>query len=702
MAAALGCGYKATVEANETTSTGLLTSRSEPRRFDTDGGIAGAVLVAITSANAADLGRPVYTAPPDSSARSAATSVGAGENLGARRCTGRAEQNTYAYCAADSLVTFSHFYMPIGLVGPAETAGQAVVRLSAPVDRTPGPSASGKWHLEGDFMTESLMYLAIGFLAAVLIVGALSLLVVIPLVHGRAVRLTTRRLEAAMPQSMVQIKADKDLLRAEFAISTRRLEQKIEKLETRNAGQLVELSKKGEAIKHLGLNVHALRKQLRATEEELAVAHEVGRGLSDKESELAKLRSALDERSALVDSQKAENTALATQVHTLQGQLTQAGEKANAAEERRDAAVRDLSEKESRLAGLISTLNERSALADSQKTEIAALTMEVQTLQRQLAQAGEETKAAEDRRDAALRDLSEKESKLVGLISTLNERSALADSQKTEIAALTMEVQTLQRQLARAGEKAKAAEDRRDAAMRDLSQKESAIVQLTTALNERSVLVDSHKAENAALRMQARMLNERLIQAGKEARAVAECRDAERRELKAAAQNLMEERSRFENFHRRVTELVQQVTAQRTEDQVLHWRVREEMENRLIEQSRFLNESESELIHLRHEIEIARKAEDDLRVAMIEIDGRANAATQDLIAEKAKLQAALDRANGDRARLVHELANLKRQADQARAAERVDSAALPERVNDIAAERARRAAYGGLSRRANS
>jgi hypothetical protein len=164
----------------------------------------------------------------------------------------------------------------------------------------------------------------------------------------------------------------------------------------------------------------------------------------------------------------------------------------------------------------------------------------------------------------------------------------------------------------------------------------------------------------------------------------------------------MEERSRFENFHRRVTELVQQVTAQRTEDQVLHWRVREEMENRLIEQSRFLNESESELIHLRREIEIARKAEDDLRVAMIEIDGRANAATQDLIAEKAKLQAALDRANGDRARLVHELANLKRQADQARAAERVDSAALPERVNDIAAERARRAAYGGLSRRANS
>jgi chromosome segregation ATPase len=287
-------------------------------------------------------------------------------------------------------------------------------------------------------------------------------------------------------------------------------------------------------------------------------------------------------------------------------------------------------------------------------------------------------------------------------MSTLDERSALGDLHKAEIAALTMQVQTLQRQLAQAGKEATAAEDRRDAAVRNLSEKESALVQLTRALDERSVLVDSHKAENAALRMQARMLNERLIQAGKEARAVEECRDAERRELKAAAQNLMEERSKFENFHRRVKELVQQVTAQRTEDEVLHRRVREEMENRLIEQSRLLNESQSELTHLRHEIEIARKAEDDLRVAIIEVDGRANAATQNLIADKVKLQAALDRANGERARIVHELANLKRrQVDQVRAAERVDNAALPERVNDIAAERARRVAHGRLSRRAN-
>jgi hypothetical protein len=40
--------------------------------------------------------------------------------------------------------------------------------------------------------------------------------------------------------------------------------------------------------------------------------------------------------------------------------------------------------------------------------------------------------------------------------------------------------------------------------------------------------------------------------------------------------------------------------------------------------------------------------------------------------------------------------------NEARAAERVDNATLPERVSDIVAERAQRAAYGRLTRRANS
>src|ERR1700756_3157188 len=149
-------------------------------------------------------------------------------------------------------------------------------------------------------MIEPIMYFGIGFLFAALI-G----LVVVPLVHGRAVRLTMRRLEAATPLSMAEIQADKDQLRAEFAMSTRRLEMSVDQLKAKTTSQLAELGKKSDAINRLKLELgektaaifaleareRALRDQIRATEQGYSVKtnalHEAERSLSDKESDLA-------------------------------------------------------------------------------------------------------------------------------------------------------------------------------------------------------------------------------------------------------------------------------------------------------------------------------------------------------------------------------------------------------------------------------
>jgi hypothetical protein len=124
-------------------------------------------------------------------------------------------------------------------------------------------------------MIEAIMYFGIGFLLA-----ALLGLVVIPFVHGRAVRLTMRRLEAATPLSMAEVLAEKDQLRAAFAMSTRRLEISVEQLKDRTASQLSELSRKTDEINRLkaelgekstaiiALEAHdkALRDKLRASE----------------------------------------------------------------------------------------------------------------------------------------------------------------------------------------------------------------------------------------------------------------------------------------------------------------------------------------------------------------------------------------------------------------------------------------------------
>jgi hypothetical protein len=94
----------------------------------------------------------------------------------------------------------------------------------------------------------------------------------------------------------------------------------------------------------------------------------------------------------------------------------------------------------------------------------------------------------------------------------------------------------------------------------------------------------------------------------------------------------------------------------------------DDLESRLVEQSRLLNESAVELEHLRGEIEIACKAEADLRRSTIEIEGRANTTIQNLKSETENLQAALDRANAERILLAHEFARSKRQAEETWAA----------------------------------
>src|SRR5437868_13764812 len=99
-------------------------------------------------------------------------------------------------------------------------------------------------------MIEPIMYIGIGFIAAALLV-----LSVIPLVHARAVRLTMRRLEALTPLSMAEIQADKDQLRAEFAMSTRRLEMGVEQMKAKATSQLTEIGKKSEAIGRLKLQL---------------------------------------------------------------------------------------------------------------------------------------------------------------------------------------------------------------------------------------------------------------------------------------------------------------------------------------------------------------------------------------------------------------------------------------------------------------
>src|SRR5882757_8331347 len=257
-------------------------------------------------------------------------------------------------------------------------------------------------------MIEPIMYLAIGFL-----VSMLFGLMIVPLVHNRAVRLTTKRMEAATPLSMAEIQADKDQLRAEFAMSARRLEMSVDQLRNKTTSQLAELGKKSDAINRMKIELgeknatifsleareKAVKEQLRATEEEFAAKTEMLRGaetaLTDKQAELAKINHALSDRSMMADSRQVELVAVRTQIEELKGRVGDAEKEFSAtqarlAQERTESenVTRELTDARSRVENLSQRVTDLDRQLIVQVKEAEMLGNRVNDLEGRLATQG--------------------------------------------------------------------------------------------------------------------------------------------------------------------------------------------------------------------------------------------------------------------------------------------------------------------------
>jgi chromosome segregation ATPase len=275
-------------------------------------------------------------------------------------------------------------------------------------------------------MIEPIMYLAIGFL-----VSMLFGLMIVPLVHNRAVRLTTRRLEAATPLSMAEIQADKDQLRAEFAMSARRLEMSVDQLKNKTTSQLAELGKKTDAINRMKLELgeknatifsleareKAMKEQLRATEEEFAAKTEALRGaeqaLTDKQGELAKLNSDWSDKSVMAESRQVELIAVRAQIEELKNRVGDAEKEFSASQTRLEAqrndsesATRELAEARGRVENLSQRVTDLDRQLIIQVKEAEMLGNRVSDLESRLATQGK-LLAERDYENSQLRQSSE-------------------------------------------------------------------------------------------------------------------------------------------------------------------------------------------------------------------------------------------------------------------------------------------------------
>jgi predicted nucleic acid-binding Zn-ribbon protein len=348
-------------------------------------------------------------------------------------------------------------------------------------------------------MIEAIMYFGIGFLTA-----SLLGLVIIPLIHNRAVRLTHRRLEAATPLSIAEIQADKDQLRAEFAMSTRRLELSVEQLKARSTGQLSELGRQAEAITLLkselgeknaaimGLETRErmLKEQIGTTEQERdaksAALHETELALADKVATLARATTELDERTLTADAQHVEITALRTQVDALGVQL-----------EHHEKDVRDT---ENRLVRERSDADAATRELSDARGKAESLGNRVDELQRQvIAQASEAETLARRARDLETRT-TEQDRLLVEREHALGALQAALDTARKAEAELHREVAATDGRPRTLAESVRADNVRLQTALEQVTGERVRLEQEIAATKRETETISSERTENALLR----------------------------------------------------------------------------------------------------------------------------------------------------------------------------------------------------------
>jgi chromosome segregation ATPase len=258
-------------------------------------------------------------------------------------------------------------------------------------------------------------------------------------VHNRAVRLTTRRMEAATPLSMAEIQADKDQLRAEFAMSARRLEMSVDQLKHKTTSQLAELGKKTDAINRMKLELgeknatifsleareKAVKEQLRATEEEFAAKttslRTAEKALTDKQSELAGIKTELNDRSVMAESRQVELVAVHAQIDALKNRVGDAEKEFTATQTRLDqernsleTTTRELTEARGRVENLSQRVTDLDRQLVAQVKEAELLSNRVNDLEGRLATQGKllaereyESNQLRQARDTAERSIKE-------------------------------------------------------------------------------------------------------------------------------------------------------------------------------------------------------------------------------------------------------------------------------------------------------
>ncbi len=263
-------------------------------------------------------------------------------------------------------------------------------------------------------MIEAAMLIGLGFLIALLI-G----LMIIPAISRRADRLARKRAASAFPVSLAEIEAERDHLRATFAVRRQELEKQAEEGFEARAAALREIGERDVRIAGLERDLEARNRQIARLDDDLAQTRTT---LATTQASLAETVVQRDEAHVSLATAREDIGRLVGELEVTRGRLSET------------AAL--LAEREESLASLRDEHAGLLAEHDHQRQEVVALAGEKDALRINLADARTQTTLLEARN----RDLS---ARLAATHATLAETSASLQRGESETERLRELNQTL-------------------------------------------------------------------------------------------------------------------------------------------------------------------------------------------------------------------------------------------------------------------
>ena len=304
---------------------------------------------------------------------------------------------------------------------------------------------------------ETIMLVALGFVGALLI-G----LLVARGVWAYAVSLGKRRVQRRAPSAIAELQADRDRLKAEYAMQGRRLQLRLDDLKTRMAEQMAEASRnrnriellvseirnRDEQIAKRDTEIANLKSQSGAMELELADRTELVQQTEDLLVEREKETTELRSRLSIIETRLADQSAIAETARNEPPAAENAQHMSNTS-----AAEQQFESAHERLRQRIEELNALTRHIDDQQRDLSVQQEELTTLREQISRSqksdGKAAAAPDDPSGRIAADDNAPGEKVAGVLSAVESTS---DQLERQIRQAEQETENLTAELSRLDE----------------------------------------------------------------------------------------------------------------------------------------------------------------------------------------------------------------------------------------------------------